>query len=66
MNKARIITPEVMTEEQIREDVSMSPLERLDLAFQLSDFALDLQRNHKTIKEESASIQWIELHKIPS
>ena len=66
MNKAKNISPAAMSEEQIKEDIAMTPLERLNLAFQISDFALELRPNHETIKEESSPIQWIELHKIAS
>jgi hypothetical protein len=36
------------------------------LAFKISDFALTLRASNETIKEESSSIQWIELRKISS
>lgn len=66
MNKATITSPAAMSEEQIKEDIAMTPLERLTLAFKISDFALELRPNNETIKEESSSIQWIELRKISS
>jgi hypothetical protein len=66
MNKAKITSPAAMSEEQIKEDIAMTPLERLTLAFKISDFALELRPNDETIREESSSIQWIELHKISS
>lgn len=66
MNKAIITSPAAMSEEQIREDIAMTPLERLTLAFKISDFAFELRPGNETIKEESSSIQWIELHKISS
>lgn len=65
MNKARITSADAMSEEQIKDDISMTPLERLNLAFQISDFALELRPESETIKEES-SLQSIELNKIPS
>ena len=65
MNKAKITSPAAMSEEQIKEDIAMTPLERLTLAFKISDFALQL-RPTDTIKEESSSIQWIELRTISS
>ena len=43
MNKARITSPAAMSEEQIKEDIAMTPLERLTLAFKISDFALTLR-----------------------
>ncbi len=65
MNKARITSPRAMSKEQIKEDISMTPLERLNLAFQISDFALELNPNHETIEEQPSSIQWVGLHKYP-
>jgi hypothetical protein len=64
MNKAKITTPAAMSEEQINEDISMTPVERLNLAFQISAFALALRPDNGTIHEESSAIQWIELRKI--
>jgi len=66
MNRAIITSPAAMSEEQIREDIAMTPLERLTLAFKISDFAITLRPTDDTIKEESSSIQWIELRKISS
>ena len=66
MNKAIITSPAAMSEEQIKEDIAMTPLERLTLAFKISDFALQLGPSNEPIKEESSSIQWIELRKISS
>ena len=66
MNKAIITSPAAMSEEQIKEDIAMTPLERLTLAFKISDFALTFRPSNETIKEESSSIQWIELRKISS
>jgi hypothetical protein len=66
MNKAKITSPEAMSEEQIKEDIAMTPLERLTLAFKISDFTLQLRPTDETIKEESSSIQWIELRTISS
>ena len=66
MNKAIITSPAAMSEEQIKEDIAMTPLERLTLAFKISDFALQLRPSNETIKEESSSTQWIELRKISS
>jgi hypothetical protein len=39
----------------------MTPLQRLELAFKISDFAADLHPTRETTKEECTSIQWIEL-----
>ena len=66
MNKAKITSPAAMSEEQIKEDIAMTALERLTLAFKISDFALQLRPTDDTIKEESSSIQWIELRTISS
>ena len=66
MNKAKITTLAAMSEEQVKEDISMTPLERLTLAFQISDLAIELHQNHETVEEETSSIQWIELNKISS
>lgn len=64
--KAKITSPADMSEEQLKEDMAMTPLERLTLAFKISDFALELRRDNETIEEESPSIQWIELRKVSS
>ncbi|HEX8039018.1 MAG TPA: hypothetical protein VF490_07690 [Chryseosolibacter sp.] len=66
MNKAKITSPAAMSEEQLKEDIAMTPLERLTLAFKISDFARDLRPDKESIKEESPSIQWLEVRKIPS
>ena len=64
MNKARITSQEAMNDDQVREDITMTPLERLNLAFQLSDFALELRATQKSDMEGSSAIHWIELRKI--
>jgi hypothetical protein len=64
MNKAKITSPAAMDDEQVKEDIAMTPLERLTLAFQISDFALEIRPGNETINE--SSIQWIELHKVSS
>jgi len=66
MNKAKITTLAAMSEEQVKEDISMTPVERLTLAFQISDFAIELHPNQETVEEEPSSIQWIELNQISS
>ena len=63
MKKATITSPKTMSQDQVKEDISMTPLQRLELAFKISDFAVDLHRDRETRKEESTSIHWIELHK---
>jgi hypothetical protein len=65
MNKAKITSLAAMSDEQVKEDMKMTALERLTLAFQISDFAIVVCRNHETNKEEeSKSIHWIELRKV--
>ena len=54
-----------MSEDQVIENIYMTPLERLDLAFKLSEFALDV-RKQAPANEGLSSIQWIELHKVSS
>ena len=54
MNKAKVTSPAAMSEEQIKEDIAMTPLEILTLAFKISDFALQLRPADDTIKEESS------------
>lgn len=66
MNKAKITSQAAMSEEQIKDDIAMTSLERLILAFKISDFALELRPDKETIEDESSSIQWIELRKISS
>jgi hypothetical protein len=66
MNKAKVTSSAAMSEEQIKEDIAMTALERLTLAFKISDFALQLHPDNETMEEESSSIQWIELRKISS
>lgn len=63
MKKAAITSPNRMAKEQINEDISMTPLERLELAFHISDFAIAFHHG-ETSKDESPAIQWIELHKV--
>ena len=64
MNKAAITSPKAMSKDQVKEDISMTPVQRLELAFHISDFAIAFQHNRETSKDESTSIQWIELQKI--
>jgi hypothetical protein len=66
MNKGRITSQEDMALEQIQEDIAMSPLERLEVAFRLSDLANEIQKKTGNVMEENSSIQWIELRKIAS
>lgn len=57
MNKAKITSPAGMSEEQLKEDIAMTPIERLTLAFEISDFALELRPDNESIEEESSSIE---------
>ncbi len=66
MNKAKITSPAAMSEEPVKEDISITPLVRLTLAFQISDLAIELHQNHETVEEETSSIQWVELNQISS
>ena len=52
-----------MDQERVMEDISMTPLERLELAFQLSDLAQEIQADQRLVIKESTNIQWIELPK---
>lgn len=63
MNKAKITTLEETDEAQVQEDIAMTKLERFELAFELAEFALELN-SHQEFIEEDPSISWIELHKI--
>lgn len=66
MNKVKITSPEAMSDEQVREDIAMTPLERLHIAFQISDFALEIRPNPQVVEEESSPIVWVTLYKISS
>jgi hypothetical protein len=66
MDKAKITSLAAMSEEKVKDDISMTPLERLTLAFQISDFAIELHQNHEIVEEETSSIRWIELNQISS
>lgn len=61
MSKVKITSPEFMAQDQIRDDVAMTPSERLERAFEISDFALEIQQSQENANEEQSSIQWIEL-----
>lgn len=63
MKKATITTPEAMERERVMEDISMTPLERLELAFQLSDLAQEIHADQGLVIKESTNIPWIELPK---
>jgi len=64
MNKATVTSPKAMREDQVREDIAMTPLQRLELAFQISDFAVAFDREREPSNQNTSSIQWIELHKV--
>jgi len=66
MNKATITSPDAMAEEQIQEDIAMSPAQRLTLAFKISDFALELRSKDASMKDDSSSVVWIDLVKVSS
>jgi hypothetical protein len=65
MRKAKITSHEDMSRSQIRQDMSLSPMERVEIALQLSDLALKITKT-RTSQEEFTSIRWIELHKTAS
>ena len=50
MNKATITSPKTMSKDQVKEDISMTPLQRLELAFHISDFAIAFQRDREQAK----------------
>ena len=64
MNKVKITSPEEMSKEQVIEDIAMTPLERLHMAFQISDFAVSIHPKQEAIEEQSSTITWITLRKI--
>jgi len=55
-----------MREDQVKEDIAMTPSERLDLAFQITDFANEICANPGNVKDKSSSVHWIDVGKIPS
>ena len=56
-----------MSEDQVMEDISMTAQERLEVAFRLSDLALEIQKHQEAAREDpDSSIHWIELHKVSS
>ena len=64
MKKAKLTSPDAMAHDQVMEDIAMSPAQRLEVAFQISDFALDIHKQRKFTRTETSSIKWIELHKV--
>lgn len=50
MEKVKVVSPEEMSQAQGQEDVSMTPLERLEIAFSLSDFAFEVQRGREVCR----------------
>lgn len=58
--KASITTMKQMTEEQIAKDLSLTSLQRLELAFQLSELAAEIQKKHQ-YNDNPAGINWIDL-----
>lgn len=63
MNEAKITTLEAMAAEQIREDISRTPLQRLHIAFQISDFALEVHPQQDAVAEEGSTVDWIVVRK---
>jgi hypothetical protein len=64
MKKARLTSPEAMAHDQVMEDIAMSPAQRLEVAFQISDLALEIHQRRGFKKNDSSSIQWIELRMV--
>lgn len=58
--KARITTVKQMTEEQITKDQSLTAIQRLELAFQLSQLAAEIQKDPKH-NDHPTGINWINL-----
>ena len=60
MKRAKLTSPKAMAHEQIMEDIAMTPSQRLEVAFEISDFALAVHQRKQFKKKDSSSIQWIE------
>lgn len=58
--KASITTVKQMTEEQIAKDLSLTPLQRFELAFQLSELAAEIQKKTE-YNDKPDGINWINL-----
>lgn len=63
MDKAEIISPEAMAVKQADEDIAMTAVQRLTLAFQISEFAAELHLKKSQTEMNSSSILWIDLKK---
>ena len=59
--KAKVISLDSKKEEQIREEMAMTPEQRMNLAFQLIELAIAFSPEKELINEEDKSIPWINL-----
>ena len=63
MLKVQIVESfELMNEAQMREEMNMTPEQRLDAAFQLIDLAIAFSPNKKLESAFKDDLPWIELH----
>lgn len=60
---ASLTTPQAMERDKVRADISMTSVERVIHALELSDFALAIRKDRDIPKEAPSSIQWIDLRK---
>lgn len=58
--KAELFIPEKSADEKIKEDMSMTPVQRMSLAFRLADFAMEFRLNKK-LPSKKDNIRWHEL-----
>lgn len=61
MIKPQIISLTEKKEQQILEEMNMTPEQRLILAFQLIELAIEITPGKKLKSLEDSSIEWIEL-----
>jgi len=65
MNQARFLSPQAMSEQQLRDDMALTPLERIQISFTLSRFAEAIHKGLHSKQEPPSAIPWIELRKSP-
>lgn len=51
-----------MREAQMRDEMKMTPEQRLELVFQLIDLAIAISPDHKLKSSDRDNLPWIELH----
>ncbi len=61
MRKAKLTTHKEMEAEKIREDMAMTPKQRLMLALQLMETAIALSPDKTLHSQDDGGIKWIEL-----